>query len=45
MFDYFFGIIAFLLMGIIFSAIKILREYERGVIFQLGRFGRSRARV
>ena len=38
MFDYFFGIIAFLLMGIIFSAIKILREYERGVIFQLGRF-------
>ena len=38
MFDYFFGIIAFALMGIIFSAIKILREYERGVIFQLGRF-------
>jgi regulator of protease activity HflC (stomatin/prohibitin superfamily) len=38
MFDYFFGIIAFFLMGIIFSAIKILREYERGVIFQLGRF-------
>jgi len=38
MFDYFFGIIAFALLGIIFSAIKILREYERGVIFQLGRF-------
>jgi len=38
MFDYFFGVMAFALMGIIFSAIKILREYERGVIFQLGRF-------
>ena len=38
MFEYFFGIIAFVLMGLIFSAIKILREYERGVIFQLGRF-------
>lgn len=38
MIDYFFGIIAFVLLSIIFSAIKILREYERGVIFQLGRF-------
>jgi len=38
MFEYFFGIIAFVLLTIIFSAIKILREYERGVIFQLGRF-------
>jgi regulator of protease activity HflC (stomatin/prohibitin superfamily) len=38
MIDYFIGIIVFLLMGIIFSAIKILREYERGVVFQLGRF-------
>jgi regulator of protease activity HflC (stomatin/prohibitin superfamily) len=38
MFDYFVGIIVVLLLGIIFSAIKILREYERGVIFQLGRF-------
>ncbi len=38
MIDYLFGIIAFVLFGIIFSAIKILREYERGVIFQLGRF-------
>ncbi len=38
MFEYFFGIIAFLLLTIIISAIKILREYERGVIFQLGRF-------
>ncbi len=38
MFDYFFGILAFALLGIIINAIKILREYERGVIFQLGRF-------
>ena len=38
MFEYFFGIIAFVLLSIIFSAIKILREYERAVIFQLGRF-------
>ncbi len=36
--EYFFGIIAFVLLGIIFNAIKILREYERAVIFQLGRF-------
>jgi regulator of protease activity HflC (stomatin/prohibitin superfamily) len=38
MFEYFFGTIAFLLLAIIINAIKILREYERGVIFQLGRF-------
>jgi regulator of protease activity HflC (stomatin/prohibitin superfamily) len=38
MFEYFFGIIALVLLSIIFSAIKILREYERAVIFQLGRF-------
>ncbi len=38
MFEYFFGAIAFLLLAIIINAIKILREYERGVIFQLGRF-------
>lgn len=38
MFEYIFGIITFVLLTIIFSAIKILREYERGVIFQLGRF-------
>ncbi|MCP4046153.1 MAG: slipin family protein, partial [Gammaproteobacteria bacterium] len=36
--EYFFGIIALVLLGIIFNAIKILREYERAVIFQLGRF-------
>jgi len=38
MFEYFYGIIALALLGIIINAIKILREYERGVIFQLGRF-------
>jgi regulator of protease activity HflC (stomatin/prohibitin superfamily) len=38
MFDYFWGILAFAVLGIIVNAIKILREYERGVIFQLGRF-------
>ena len=38
MFDYFIGIILFVLLSLIISAIKILREYERGVIFQLGRF-------
>jgi len=38
MFEYFIGIIIFVLAGLIFSAIKVLREYERGVIFQLGRF-------
>ncbi|WP_455207495.1 slipin family protein [Kaarinaea lacus] len=31
-------IIVALLLGLLFSAIKILREYERGVIFLLGRF-------
>jgi regulator of protease activity HflC (stomatin/prohibitin superfamily) len=38
MFDYLIGLLAFALLGIIVSAFKILREYERGVIFQLGRF-------
>src|SRR5210317_2159861 len=38
MFDYVFGLIGLALLGIIINAIKILREYERGVIFQLGRF-------
>jgi regulator of protease activity HflC (stomatin/prohibitin superfamily) len=38
MFDYLLGILAFALLGILINAIKILREYERGVVFQLGRF-------
>jgi len=38
MFDYLLGVIAFVVLAILINAIKILREYERGVIFQLGRF-------
>ena len=38
MFDYFLGVVGFAVLAIIVNAIKILREYERGVIFQLGRF-------
>jgi len=38
MFDYVFGFIGLAVLGIIINAIKVLREYERGVIFQLGRF-------
>ena len=38
MFEYTVGIVLFVVIGLIFSAIRILREYERGVIFQLGRF-------
>lgn len=38
MLEYLFGIIVLILLSILFSAIKILREYERGVVFQLGRF-------
>jgi len=37
-FDYFFTVLGFAVAVVIFKAIKILREYERGVIFQLGRF-------
>jgi len=38
MFQYFLGIALFFAFVLIFSAIRILREYERGVVFQLGRF-------
>jgi len=38
MFEYGLGLVAFVVFGFIVNAIKILREYERGVIFQLGRF-------
>ena len=38
MVDYVFGLSALAVLGIIINSIKILREYERGVIFQLGRF-------
>ncbi len=37
---YILGIIALLLILLIASAIYVLREYERGVVFQLGRFWR-----
>ncbi len=37
MFGYLFGIIA-LIVFLISSAIKVLREYERATIFRLGRF-------
>ena len=35
---YTFYIIAIVVILFLFSAIRILREYERGVIFLLGRF-------
>lgn len=34
----FFGVIVVALLLLIFSAVRILREYERGVVFLLGRF-------
>ena len=34
----FFGIGAVLFVVIIYNTVKILKEYERGVIFLLGRF-------
>src|SRR5512146_1506289 len=33
-----FIIIALLIVSILFSAVRILREYERGVVFTLGRY-------
>ena len=38
MLEYLLVIVGFIIFMLVFSAIKILREYERGVIFQLGRF-------
>jgi regulator of protease activity HflC (stomatin/prohibitin superfamily) len=38
MVEYMLGFLGLALIGIIINAIKILREYQRGVIFQLGRF-------
>lgn len=38
MIAYAFYLLAFLVLGLVLSAIKVLREYERGVIFFLGRF-------
>jgi len=36
----FYGFLAFLVVAFIASAIRILREYERGVVFTLGRYTR-----
>ena len=40
MFDFNLGLstVLILLFALLISAIRILREYERGVIFMLGRF-------
>jgi regulator of protease activity HflC (stomatin/prohibitin superfamily) len=38
MFQFWLGGILLLLLALLVSAIRILREYERGVVFQLGRF-------
>jgi regulator of protease activity HflC (stomatin/prohibitin superfamily) len=38
MIAYVFYLLAFLVLAFVLSAIKVLREYERGVIFLLGRF-------
>ncbi|HYE38377.1 MAG TPA: slipin family protein, partial [Ramlibacter sp.] len=32
------GIVILALIALLASALRILREYERGVVFQLGRF-------
>jgi regulator of protease activity HflC (stomatin/prohibitin superfamily) len=32
------AIVAILVVAILFSAVRILREYERGVVFTLGRY-------
>jgi regulator of protease activity HflC (stomatin/prohibitin superfamily) len=42
MFDmqFFGGVILFLVIALIFTMFRVLREYERGVIFMLGRFYR-----
>ncbi|WP_316369453.1 slipin family protein [Candidatus Thiodiazotropha sp. CDECU1] len=37
---YFYAVILFLVIAFLTSALKILREYERGVVFLLGRFWR-----
>jgi len=34
----FFGVIVFLVLALVFVMFRVLREYERGVIFMLGRF-------
>ena len=36
------AVIALIVIVLLFAAVKIAREYERGVIFRLGRLLRSR---
>ncbi len=38
--EYFGGVILFLVIALVVSMFRVLREYERGVIFMLGRFYR-----
>ena len=37
---YFFILLAIFVFALLITAIRILREYERGVVFTLGRFSR-----
>lgn len=37
-FEYFGGVIVLLVIALLISTFRVLREYERGVIFMLGRF-------
>ncbi|WP_187276612.1 slipin family protein [Parahaliea maris] len=39
-FEYFGAMLLFMLIGLVISMFRVLREYERGVIFMLGRFYR-----
>jgi regulator of protease activity HflC (stomatin/prohibitin superfamily) len=39
-FGFSFGGLIFLLVLLVISAFRVLREYERGVVFMLGRFWR-----
>lgn len=39
------GALLVLLIPLLVSAIRVLRKYERGVVFQLGRFWASRGRA
>jgi len=37
-FEIFGGVITFLVLALAFSMLRVLREYERGVVFMLGRY-------
>ena len=38
--DIFAAVLIVIVAALLFSAVKVLREYERGVVFMLGRFYR-----